>query len=246
MTILDADCNGLGVLSETLRNYVMSHTSAVFAESYQAIEIRTNLLKTRFEHLYPGEGVWGDDSLDQLMRSMSLQRDANAPIGPTQGDLENFELRHDVSKLRESVRETQTKGTRREQARARSQLKALLSNLARLALNQNRREYFRRVDHLRALGESTSREASALAAADMPSPRNGYVRRLRGGEALDGVARFIQSHILSGEQGGTVKPYNLQKHLELLVGYLRDRPPDFDYHKKKRNRQLLNILWLGS
>ena len=66
----------------------MSNTSSVFQKSYQAEHIRVNLLRLKFQHLYPDE-AW-DDGLEQAMRTMSLKRDPGRSDPPIRRGSTNF------------------------------------------------------------------------------------------------------------------------------------------------------------
>ena len=162
----------------------MSNTSSVFQKSYQAEHVRVNLLRTRFQNLYPDEGMW-DDGLERAMRTMTLRRDPDAPVLPSPEDLQSFELRRDVSDLRERLRKAKAANPNRETWNAiYMQIRNLIQYLSGLAVKARRSEYFERVNRLRALGQSTLEEVAAAVVS-----RTNHVRLCRGGEALNEVVR---------------------------------------------------------
>ena len=100
----------LGVLSDALRNYILSNTTQVFQRNYQPKRVRDDLMKLAF-----GSMTGQNDYLFQSLRNMSLRRDANAPIDPTPDDLREFEQRKDVSDFRAPI----------EAAKLKAQLRSL-------------------------------------------------------------------------------------------------------------------------
>jgi hypothetical protein len=196
----------------------MSNTSSVFQKSYQAEHIRVNLLRLKFEHLYPDE-AW-DDGLEQAMRTMSLKRDPDAPILPSEEDLQSFELRKDIFTLRDELAKSQAACLPRQTWNSiYMRLRNLLRNLSDQVVKLRREEYFERVDRSRALGHSTSGEAATATV-----PRAKHARLCYGGEALDEVARFVQRYRCSSDEREKVEPYCQKRYLEVLVGYLTNQP----------------------
>ncbi|KAH9216173.1 hypothetical protein DL95DRAFT_129276 [Leptodontidium sp. 2 PMI_412] len=90
------------------------------------------------------------------MRSMCLKRDPNAPCFPSEEDKQDFEKRRDVSSLRERLAQAKISNPNRNSWRPLfMQVGGLIHRLSDLKVRAKRVEYFERVDHLRALGQST-------------------------------------------------------------------------------------------
>ncbi|KAM7210532.1 Protein of unknown function (DUF3435) domain containing protein [Rhypophila decipiens] len=140
-----------GPLTPAVRNYVLSHSTNTFENSYQPHLVREDLFSVAF-------GVPpGDTSalFDQLCRS-TLQRDKNAPIYPTPEDLRSFEQRRDVQELRaQQAASKKCSGNSKETQRITSKIQSLIRTCSRLAVERDRKAYFDEVDRLRASGIST-------------------------------------------------------------------------------------------
>jgi hypothetical protein len=95
----------------------------------------------------------------------------------------------------------------------------LVQHLSDLAVRARRKEYFDRVDRLRALGQSTLEEAAPTSVIGKPR-----VRLSHGGEAHAEVARFLRHSSYSTGEGTEVKSYFQQRWLDLLSGYLTNNP----------------------
>ena len=162
--------NPSSVLADVLRNCIMQNTSAVFEKSYQAEHIRVNSLRLRFMPLYPDEEGWRSGPLERAMRTMILKSDPNAPVEPSTEYLQSFERRLDVSTLRRDIKEAKAAKDRETWRPLYFKVNRLIGNLSKQAVAKMRTAYFERVDRLRALGQSTSKEAPTAAAA--PSRAN--------------------------------------------------------------------------
>ncbi|KAI0804888.1 hypothetical protein GGR55DRAFT_304735 [Xylaria sp. FL0064] len=137
-----------GVLSDALRNYVLSHTTHVFESSYQSFRVRADLMQLAFK------ADAGDHSqLFARLCDVSLGRDANAPVNISPEEELEFEERKDVIGLRNTIRTTTDS---KERTRLRTNLKNLLKTLCQLKLQDNWIQYFKQVDHLRAQGYTTN------------------------------------------------------------------------------------------
>lgn len=138
--------NGLTrVLSSTVRNYVLSHTSDVFLASYQPRQVRQDLIAIAFSQP-------SDPTLFHLLRTASAGRDENAPLYPDTATLQSFEQRPDVRKARaehDKVRQTHGAGSK-EYRRSRFQVEFLLKEPSKQAVERDRKSYFELVDRLRA------------------------------------------------------------------------------------------------
>ncbi len=131
-----------------MRNYVLSHTSAVFESSYQPLRARSNLMFLAFRN---GAGTVNDLLFDRL-RDVSLSRDEDAPVMLSVCEESEFEQCRDMTDLRAKLAAAPTK----EKAALRRKLERLLDTLFELKLKANWMEYFNRVDFLRARGLPTT------------------------------------------------------------------------------------------
>jgi hypothetical protein len=75
-----------------------AHTSGVFESSYQTRRIREDLMRLAFGHM-AGE----NDALFLSLRNISLGKDPDAPIDPTEEDLLGFDWRIDVADIRADI-----------------------------------------------------------------------------------------------------------------------------------------------
>ncbi|KAI9658227.1 MAG: hypothetical protein M1821_002359 [Bathelium mastoideum] len=208
-----------GVLADVLRNYVMSNTSNVFQKSYQAEHIRVNLLRVRFQDMYPDKAMW-DPQLEVAMRTMSLKRDPNAPVAPSEEDLQQLHQRKDVSELRGRIESMKAANKdRRTWNSVFMKHKNLLQYLSRLVVKKKRQEYFDRVDRLRALGRSTTEGTASAPVSQVTS-----ARLCHGGEALNEVVRYIRSDSRSNGETKEANYGDQEQWLRLLYAYLTNLP----------------------
>lgn len=70
------------------------------------------------------------DALFQSLRSMSLRRDAKAPVDPSMADLQEFEERSDVRDLRSSLEMARKAGDKKASRSFTSQLNNLIQTIA--------------------------------------------------------------------------------------------------------------------
>ncbi|KAL8329142.1 hypothetical protein RB597_004736 [Gaeumannomyces tritici] len=143
-----------GALTEALRNYVLSNSTAVFQRSYQQRHLAADLARIAF-----GNRAGNNERLFELLRDLSLRGDASAPIYPTAAELKAFEGREDMRALRAAYgklkRDTSSKA-KKEANRVQSRIGKLVRELCALKVQEKRREYFRQVDSRRAAGLSTA------------------------------------------------------------------------------------------
>ncbi|KAH6653544.1 hypothetical protein BKA67DRAFT_323734 [Truncatella angustata] len=137
-----------GVISDALRNYVMSHSTGVFESSYQGHDVRKSLMELAF-----GTRAGKEELLFERLRDTSLSRDPNAPIRISPEDEQRFESRNDIRQLRSAIATTHDRG---EKNKLRASLQSNLTTLRRLRLEEIRAEYFKHVDFMRAKGLSTA------------------------------------------------------------------------------------------
>ncbi|KAL8285643.1 hypothetical protein RB600_009869 [Gaeumannomyces tritici] len=143
-----------GALTEALRNYVLSNSTAVFQRSYQQRHLAADLARIAF-----GNRAGNNERLFESLRDLSLRGDASAPIYPTAAELKAFEGREDMRALRAAYgklkRDTSSEA-KKEANRVQSRIGKLVRELCALKVQEKRREYFRQVDSRRAAGLSTA------------------------------------------------------------------------------------------
>jgi hypothetical protein len=103
-----------------------------------------------------GSRAGSNASLFQCLRNMSLYRDTDAPIEPTTEELHTFSQRRDVGKLQKRYEKVKLAGNKVDANRLRSRIWALINRLSKLQIRENRKNYFARVENLRALRLSTT------------------------------------------------------------------------------------------
>lgn len=86
-------------LPSALRNYVMSHSGAIFETDYQTGVVRPNLAALAFGP----QAVHRDDTLFSDLRNMSLTRDEGAPISVSKGQIAKFQERNDIAEFRAMI-----------------------------------------------------------------------------------------------------------------------------------------------
>ena len=204
----------LGVLSDALRNYILSNTTQVFQRNYQPKRVRDDLMKLAF-----GSMTGQNDYLFQSLRNMSLRRDANAPIDPTPDDLREFEQRKDVSDFRARIEAAKLAGDSSTAKRLKSHLSSLTILLSSLKVQVRRKEYFDNVDRSRALGLKPTAEMAPSEAASGTSAQ----RMRRCDVAADQIRRFLRSHIQAPDEYQHAEARS-ERFMNLLLGYLTRRP----------------------
>ncbi|KAF6821138.1 hypothetical protein CPLU01_12565 [Colletotrichum plurivorum] len=181
-------------LENHLSNYILSHTTPVFQESYQPVHVAENLPMLAFAGVLQ---VDAQKRLYSLLANSSLQRDENAPIYPTKEDLDEWERRTDIQGLRFEYRTAKGSfGTDHANAkRIAAQIQAIRDRLSELTVERDRKVYFEAVDKLRAAG------------SPIPSHlvrNNKVLRALRkqyhetSSEAAAAIGRFLhqENHVL--------------------------------------------------
>lgn len=78
-----------------MRGYVLNNSDEVFARSYQPRHVPADLL-----HIAFGDRAGKNEKLFELLRDVSLRRDENAPIYPTDAEVKSFENRKDMRDFR--------------------------------------------------------------------------------------------------------------------------------------------------
>ncbi|KAF1973216.1 hypothetical protein BU23DRAFT_568519 [Bimuria novae-zelandiae CBS 107.79] len=147
-----------------------------------------------------------NDDLFQSLRSMSLSRDAGAPVDVSSEDLGEFEKRRDMQGLRADLEKARQRGSK-EIRPVKAQIENLIETLSHLKLQEKRAAYFEHVDSQRAQGLSTAASSG----------------KMRSSGALSAVAQFLQSCARELEEGCSVEQ-RAQHYMELLVDHLARRP----------------------
>lgn len=139
-----------GALEPAVRNYVMSHSSDVYQNSYQTQRVRQDLQRIAFGVEMTG----ANGGLFHLLQRSSLQRDEGAPIYPTQSDLEAMEERKDIKALRAQYDLCRKAETRVGRDRISARIYNIRMELSRKNVQQRRKEYFELADRAHAEGRT--------------------------------------------------------------------------------------------
>lgn len=123
----------LGVLSDAVRNFVLSHTTQVFQTSYQTHLVRENLAEKAFN-----EKAGSDGGLVSAMRNMTLNKDANAPIDPTVDNLAAFEKRKDMTEFRAEVKAAQQVNDTKKARSVNAKADHRIDTLSKLQVKESR------------------------------------------------------------------------------------------------------------
>ncbi|KAI3331203.1 hypothetical protein F4824DRAFT_504220 [Ustulina deusta] len=192
-----------GVLSNALRNYVLSHTTNVFESSYQSHHVRADLMNLAFG----SEDGGSDQLLFAMLRDVSMTKDSGAPISILPEEENAFKSRQDMTALHNSLRET---SDRKERSQLRSKINNLTKTLTRLKLEENRARYFDEADHLRARGLSTKalRRGSDSATTHQTGP-------------IKAVSTLLDTRAGQGDASHKINP---RPYIIALLGYLSNAP----------------------
>ncbi|KAK4207480.1 hypothetical protein QBC37DRAFT_380047 [Rhypophila decipiens] len=132
-------------LSSALRNYVMSHSGAIFEHDYQTGVLRPNLASLAFGP----KAVSRDETLFNELRNMTLTRDEGAPISVSEEKIAKFQKRNDITELRAMIHASTNKS---EKNRLNKQIKHTIDTYIKLQLDADRQAYFKEADQLRLQG----------------------------------------------------------------------------------------------
>ncbi|OAG09319.1 uncharacterized protein CC84DRAFT_1171913 [Paraphaeosphaeria sporulosa] len=193
--------NLVGVLTDALRNYILSNTTQVFQGSYQTKRVHKDLVKLAFRSM-----AGRNNNLFQSLHSMSLSQDAGAPINVSTENLGEFKKRRDMQGLHADLKKARHKDNKEIQS-VKAQIKNLVKALSHLKLQEKRAAYFKYVDSLRAQG----------------LPTTASLGKIHSSGALSTIAQFLQSCARELEEGYSVEQ-RAQHYMELLVNYLARRP----------------------
>ncbi|MCJ1359525.1 MAG: hypothetical protein MMC33_009527 [Icmadophila ericetorum] len=196
-----------GVLTDAVRNFVLSNSIPVFQGSYQTSRLRDDLTKLAF-----GENAGCNDDLFQDLSNISLSRDARAPIYPSK---EGFEGRSDVTAHRTSLEAAKKIGDVKALNSTKLSLEALISTLSNLKIQENRTEYFKCADDLRARGLST-KDCVAEFTVENPFPRKSD------SEMAAAIAYHFEACTRGVDEWSSTKERS-KCYMFLLVNYLARR-----------------------
>ncbi|KAK4206080.1 hypothetical protein QBC37DRAFT_393662 [Rhypophila decipiens] len=206
-----------GVLTSTVRNYVLGHTSDMFRKSYQPRQLRMELLPI----IFGPQNAGNQQALYQRLHRASCMRDENAPIYPTSEDFEMFERRKDVAQLRNAYDEVR-KELRWDDPKAKhhkANLTNLLRNLQDLAVDKRRKEYFAEADRRRQCGQGTMDLRKQA-----PEPIRPHTRGKSGHGAAAAIGQFLQQQSLGGARrwyifGDMLLAYLKAQHSAVEIAY---------------------------
>ncbi|KAI1157749.1 hypothetical protein F5B18DRAFT_643736 [Nemania serpens] len=192
-----------GVLSNALRNYVLSHTTDVFESSYQSNHVRADLMNLAFG----SEAGGSDDLLFAMLRNVSMTKDPGAPIYILPEEENAFKWRKDITGLYDAMRATTDK---REKSRLGSKINSLTKTLSRLKLEEKRASYFDEADQLRARGLSTAvlHQGGGPATAHQTGP-------------VKAVSMLLDIRIGQCDAAHKINP---RPYIIALLGYLSNAP----------------------
>lgn len=139
----------LAVFSSALRNYILSHTNAVFEGQYQTTRIREDLISAAFGDLTRCNNSY----LFATLRNISHSRDENAPFDLHPDDWAECDARQDSKDLRAAITAAGQEGDPEFYGTLRSRLKYLRRSWRQLKLADLRSKYFEEADRLRADGQ---------------------------------------------------------------------------------------------
>ncbi|KAK7408680.1 hypothetical protein QQX98_009148 [Neonectria punicea] len=153
----------LGALSQPLRNYILSNSTAVYERSYQSRHVQSNLAFLAFEN-----HVSEDSDLFQFLQNACLGRDQGAPVYPNCEDLQGFERRRDIQDLRKEYAKVvaQQSSACPEACRISARISWIIDSLSDLKVEELRKEYFQTVDSLRSQGLGTSAVRDAVSTSN--------------------------------------------------------------------------------
>ncbi|KAK3377649.1 hypothetical protein B0H63DRAFT_221614 [Podospora didyma] len=142
-----------GALEPAARNYIMSQSTKIHESNYQARYLKENLQEIAF-----GDEAGENSALFNTLRFVTLKRDENAPLYPTQDELNGFEERGDMRAFRAHYEEVKAMYSSCcvEAKRIAARIFHLRRVLSGLVVQARRIEYFKQVDMRRARGLPTT------------------------------------------------------------------------------------------
>ncbi|KAI6317725.1 hypothetical protein MCOR34_003931 [Pyricularia oryzae] len=137
------------------RNYILSHSTSVFNKNYQPRDLGYNLSTIAFPNHAGGDIT---EKLSELMRNTSFTWNENAPIYPTQKDLDSFERNSRIRAYRDeyaNLKDDCSPEAKKQANRVQSQISKSIDILCARAVERRRDEFWKKVDRRNAEGKGT-------------------------------------------------------------------------------------------
>jgi hypothetical protein len=199
----------------------------VFLQNYQTKRVREDLTRLAF-----GSMAGRNDALFQSLRSMSLQRDINAPIDPSAEELRTFHQRRDITRFGKLAKAARLVGDIKAARIFEGRAYTTIRRLSIMQVQENRTQYFDRVRRLRTLGIPTIDAAHAKSISQMYDASGSTLTKITNirqwqcgiGPAVH-VARFLQNFT---QQSDNTRPAEetSERFMKLVLQYLNRRPND--------------------
>lgn len=145
----------LEALKPAQRNYILSHSTSVFNKNYQPRDLGCNLSTIAFPNHAGGDTT---EKLSELMRNTSFTWNENAPIYPTQEDLDSFERNSRIRAYRDeyaNLKDDCSPEAKKQANRVQSQISKSIDILCARAVERRRDEFWKKADRRNAEGKGT-------------------------------------------------------------------------------------------
>jgi glutaredoxin-related protein len=128
----------------------MGNSEEVFRQKYLPQHIRTEVMPI----LFGPEAAGQNEKLYKMLRRATTRRDEHALLYPTVNDMEDLKKRYDMQERQKEYDRLRDEkgGEHPDTKRAYAQLANLRTDLRKLLVERDRRQYFDEVDKRRALG----------------------------------------------------------------------------------------------
>jgi hypothetical protein len=181
-----------------------------------------------------------NDALFQSLRNTSLQRDINAPIDPSAEELRTFHQRRDVTRLGRLARAARLVGDIKTANKFKARAYATIKRLSIMQVRENRKQYFDRVDRLRALGIPTidathaksipqmdddDDDASKSTLTKISNIRKWQCGSLPAVHVTRFLQRFLKNFTLQADTARIAEDSS-ERFMKLVLQYLTRRPND--------------------
>jgi hypothetical protein len=190
-----------------------------------------------------------NDPIFTALSNSTLGRDPGAPVDVTKKDLAEFEKRRDVSSIRASIKVVKSRGIqgRKSLRPLNMKIRNLINTLSSLKLQENREEYFKRVDKLRSLGKPTGtvrQPASHPCPAESTKVQHRYRQQHLRSLAAVRIGGFFRGHTQKLEKLKTglnglhqLPEQDLAQYVQILVAYLTYKPSEEFLETKAQTEQ---------
>ncbi|EHA51056.1 hypothetical protein MGG_14839 [Pyricularia oryzae 70-15] len=142
-------------LSNLPNETILSHSTSVFNKNYQPRDLGYNLSTIAFPNHAGGDIT---EKLSELMRNTSFIWNENAPIYPTQEDLDSFERNSRIRAYRDeyaNLKDDCSPEAKKQANRVQSQISKSIDILCARAVERRRDEFWKKVDRRNAKGKGT-------------------------------------------------------------------------------------------